>query len=147
MIRIGPLAVVLLAAACGARIGPVPLAAGQPCEYCRMTIENPTLAAQVVASAEEPRFFDDIGCMAAWLEGQKTRPEGQMAFVADHRTKEWVPVEQALFTRAPRVATPMDSHLIAHRSEASRDADSDAAGGQPVSFGHVLSGRLAGGAR
>ncbi len=133
--------------ACGGTrvVDPVPLAGGEACEYCRMTVEDPTLAAQVVGPGEEPRYFDDIGCVAAFLKEQRTRPVGQVVYVADHRTKQWVRADEAVFTRVERLSTPMDSHLVAHSDVQSRDADPDARGGSPVPAREIVGADARGG--
>src|SRR5512140_3034518 len=59
------------------------------CAWCRMGASDARFAAQLVAPSEEPRFFDDIGCLAAFLAA-KPAPKGSLAFAADHRTKAWV---------------------------------------------------------
>ena len=60
----------LALAGCGS--GPLPPATldarGDTCGYCRMAVSPAGVAAQVVAPGEEPRFFDDIGCLASFLE-------------------------------------------------------------------------------
>jgi copper chaperone NosL len=101
-----------------------------------MTVSNPRLAAQLVGPGEEPRFFDDIGCLAGALR-REPRPD-LTAFVADHRTGAWVPARSAVYTRVERLETPMASHLIAHADEASRRADPDAANGVPVTYADVF---------
>ena len=137
--RFWPALLALAVAGCGgSRIAPAALAAGEACAYCRMTISDRHLAAQLVAPGEEPKFFDDIGCLAGFVKERQDGPAGEVAFVADHRTGEWVSADSAVFTRAEAVATPMASHLIAHRDAASRDADRDAAHGTPVSVRDVL---------
>lgn len=130
--------VAVLASACGgARVQPAALEA-VPCAHCWMTVSDPTLAAQIAAPGEEPRFFDDIGCLAAYLKAHPSQSEGAVAFVADHRTREWVPASEAVFTRVPAIETPMSSNLVAHASAASRDQDRDVADGQAVSVAEVL---------
>ena len=113
------------------------------CATCRMVVSDQKFAAQVVAPGAEPAFFDDIGCLATYLDGTQL-PEGALAFVADHRTAEWVRADAAVFTRVASLDTPMGSHIVAHASEASRDADQLAQGGEPMGRGDV-SRRLAGG--
>jgi copper chaperone NosL len=103
-----------------------------------MAVSDPRFAAQLVASGEEPRFFDDLGCLRDWLRAHPDRPRGARAFVADHRTKAWVPAAAALYTRVPGLETPMSSHLVAHESPASRDADADAAAGRPLTAAEVF---------
>lgn len=103
----------------------------ESCGWCRMAISEARFAAQIAAPSEEPKFFDDIGCLANYLTGSKAQPRGAVAYVADHRTKAWVRADVALYTLVPSLVTPMGSHLIAHAGAASRDADPDAHGGTP----------------
>ena len=104
--------------------GPATLGVGrQPCDHCRMTVSDPRFAAQLVAPGEDPRFFDDVGCLAAFLRDPEGVPPGAVAYVADHRTSDWVRAATAVYTRVDTLATPMSSHLIAHADAASRDAD------------------------
>ena len=126
------LLLIVLVAACAS--GPPPPAAldtkNESCAWCRMAISEARFAGQRVAAAEEPLFFDDIGCLAHFLAG-KARPAGTVTYVADHRTRTWVRADAALYTEVTSLATPMGSHLIAHADTASRDADPDAKGGTP----------------
>jgi len=102
------------------------------CASCRMAVSDARFAAQLAAPGEEPRFFDDIGCLARYLAKKPTLARGVVAFVADHRTREWVRASRAVFTRRDSLETPMASHLVAHAGTPSRDADPAAAGGTPV---------------
>lgn len=103
----------------------------ESCAWCRMAVSDARFAGQIVAPSEEPRFFDDVGCLGHFAAGEKTRRAGAVAYVADHRTRTWVRADAALYTEVPSHATPMGSHLIAHADAASRDADPDAKGGTP----------------
>jgi copper chaperone NosL len=129
----------VLAAGCGTGAPrPAPLdTRNEQCAHCRMAVSDARFAAQLVAPGELPRFFDDIGCLADFLKGSRA-PAGSAAFVADHRTKAWLPAERAVYTRVPGLQTPMGSHVIAHADAASRDADPDAATGAPVAVGDLL---------
>jgi copper chaperone NosL len=97
-----------------------------------MAVSNARFAAQIVAPGEEPLFFDDLGCLAAYLSSQAQRAPRAAAYVADHRTGDWVPAASAVFTKVPVLDTPMGSHVVAHASAASRDADPDARGGSAL---------------
>jgi copper chaperone NosL len=103
-----------------------------------MSISQAGFAGQIVAPSEEPRFFDDIGCLARYVKESQTLPEGAVAFVADHRTREWVRADAAHYTLVASLATPMGSHLVAHRDAASRDADPEARAGAPRSSVEVF---------
>lgn len=108
------------------------------CAHCRMAVSDARFAAQLAAPGEEPRFFDDLGCLRDWLRAQPRLPRGAAAFVADHRTREWVRAAAAAYTRNPGLQTPMSSHLLAHAGAASRDADPAAAGGTPVAAAELF---------
>ena len=101
---------------------PADVQAGTTCAQCRMTVVDRKLAAQLVAPGEEPRVFDDLGCLAAYVVAHPL-PDGTSMFVADHATGAWVAAGDAVYSRDPAIATPMNSHLVAHRDEASRAAD------------------------
>ncbi len=134
------LVLAVLLAACSK--GPTPPA--QPdtrndaCGWCRMAVTDLRFAAQLVAPGEEPRFFDDIGCLAAFLKGGGAPVRGQVAYVADHRTKAWIRASSALYTKVPGLLTPMNSFLVAHADAASRSADDSARAGAPVTVADVF---------
>ena len=102
---------------------PATLSAGNDaCSHCRMVVSDLHFAAQLVAPGEEPRFFDDIGCLASYLETNPAPLEAAL-YVADHQTGEWVNARFAIYTRVDSLQTPMGSHLVAHSDERSRKAD------------------------
>lgn len=112
---------------------PAPLdTANESCRHCRMMVSDARFAAQLVASSEEPLFFDDIGCLRDFLRENPERSAGFTAYVADHRSRAWVLKDHAVYTRVESLSTPMNSHLIAHIDKVSRTADPDAAGGAPL---------------
>jgi len=108
------------------------------CGWCRMAVSDLRFAAQLVAPNEEPRFFDDIGCLATFLTAGGAPAKGQLAYVADHRTKQWVRASTALYTKVPGLLTPMNSFLVAHADAASRAADDAAKGGTPMTVIQVF---------
>jgi copper chaperone NosL len=105
-----------------------------------MVVSDQRFASQLVAPAEEPAFFDDMGCLANYLTRTPQLPPGAVVYVADHRTKAWVAADRAVYTRVDALSAPMGSHVIAHASAASRDADVEAAGGTAVDPRDVFPG-------
>jgi copper chaperone NosL len=103
-----------------------------------MVVSDARFAGQLAAPGEEPRFFDDLGCLRDHLRGNPRLPPGTVAFVADHRTRQWVRASQALFTRLESLPTPMASHLVAHLDPASRAGDPATAGGTPVTVAELF---------
>lgn len=134
------LALTILLAACskGAPLPAQPDTRNDACSWCRMAVSDLRFAAQLVAPNEEPRFFDDIGCLATFLKAGGAPAKGQIAFVADHRTKQWVRASTALYTKVPGLLTPMNSFLIAHADAVSRDADDSAKGGTAMAVAEVF---------
>ncbi|ACG72696.1 conserved hypothetical protein [Anaeromyxobacter sp. K] len=138
------LAALVVAAACAAgcqRGTPAPARLdprNDACAHCRMMVSDPPFAAQLVAPGEEPRFFDDLGCLRDYLREHPRLPRGAVAYVADHRTSAWVRAEAATVSRVPGLRTPMGSELIAHADAASRDADPAARGAVPVPAAELL---------
>lgn len=140
------LAIVLSAvlAGCSGTLRPVAIEKGTPCAFCRMTVSDLHVAAEVVAPGEEPRFYDDIGCLANDLRQRSAPAEGR-AFVADFATGTLLPAESAVYTRVESVPTPMSSHLVAHATVGARDGDARIRGGIPISGADVFGATLPGG--
>jgi copper chaperone NosL len=114
------------------------------CAFCRMPVSNPKLAGQLASPGEEPKFFDDIGCLRDYVAGNPKLPARAAAYVADHETGRWLPASAASYERCPGVETPMGSHLVAHA------AGSNAGTGcEPRTFADVFgaAGPPSGGAR
>ena len=92
----------LVAAACRAG-GIAPPAVWEPglhaCSFCRMTVVDRRFASQLVVPYEEPRFFDDMGCLSNYLSRQAALPAAAVVYVADHRTGAWIPAHAAVYTR------------------------------------------------
>ena len=148
-VRAAAILVLLTVVACGRDLQPAPLdTRNEQCASCRMAVSTAVFASQLVAPGENPRFFDDLGCLADFLRAGKAA-RGAVAFAADHRTKAWVRADRAVYTRVPGLETPMGSHVIAHADAASRDQDADARAGSPVALSELfgLAGPPAGGAR
>lgn len=128
----------VMAACTSGPVHPVPIdTRNDMCAYCRMIVSDPRVAAQIVASGEEARIFDDIGCLHDYLARHQMTHDA-VVFVADHRTGEWVPARDAVYTISTGRRTPMASGIVAHGSRASRDADPAAAGSVDVPVRVVL---------
>ena len=135
------IAVVLAMSACASGAPePVTIDLGNDvCAHCRMVISSPATAAQLLAPGEEPRLFDDLGCLRSDLQGAPP-PHGTVVVVADHLSGDWVKVEDAVLTEVPGLPTPMGSGLIAHRTPADRDRDPAARGGHAYQASALLAG-------
>lgn len=121
-----------LAPACVQGSGPVAITLSRDaCASCRMVFASTSTAAQIVRAGDEPLLFDDFDCLRAYLGDHALDPETAV-YVMEHRTAEWIDGRHATFTRAKAVATPMESGILSHRDQASRDADGAARGGLTI---------------
>lgn len=103
-----------------------------------MVVSEPRFAAQVAAPGEEPRFYDDLRCLRDGLR-QAPPARGAVVFVADVRTGAWAEATHAVFARVPAMATPMASHWVAWKDDASRLSDPEGRGAE-VLPGSVIFG-------
>lgn len=113
------------------------------CQTCRMTVVDRGFASQIVTALDEPRFFDDMGCLSTFLTRTPAIP-GAAVYVADRRTGTWVPAAEALFVRVDTLTAPMGSHIVAYASEASRAGDPAAAAGTAVDRTAVIPAQWSG---
>lgn len=121
-----------LASACAQGSEPVTITRSRDaCASCRMVFASTATAAQIVRAGDEPLLFDDFDCLRAYLADHALDPHASV-YVTEHRTAEWIDARHAIFTRSKFVATPMESGILAHRDEASRDSDAAARGGVTI---------------
>jgi copper chaperone NosL len=130
----------LAVAACGdGTLAPVTVdTRNDACAHCRMTVSDLRFAAQVVAPGEEPRVFDDLGCLRAYLAATPQPGSGSVAFVASYGTKAWVRAGDALYLQRETLETPMGSGIVAFEDVAGRDAEAAARGGRRMTAGEVF---------
>jgi copper chaperone NosL len=145
---LGSLLVAAAAACAGRAVAPARLdTAHDACAYCRMIVSDRRFASQIVAPLEEPRFFDDLGCLANYLREAGDQPPRTAVYVADHSSGKWVLAGHAVFTEVRTLTAPMGSHVVAHESAEARAGDPAARSGRPTTLGDVLPGRLPGAPR
>jgi len=117
------------------------------CSRCRMAVSDQRFAAQIVSPGEEPRFFDDIGCLRAYLEARPRLEDRSAVFVASYASQAWVPARTAVYVRHESIQTPMGSHYVAFGTGPERDGSPDARGGMKLSAAELFAGYLPGGPR
>ena len=111
----------LLTASCSAR------AAGHPeivvdhtvCSHCGMLVSEPAYAAAYHAPGQEPRVFDDIGCMLEAIRHETASPI--TVWFQDAGGGGWLSADQAIFVDAPRIQTPMHGGVVAYGDAAAAE--------------------------
>jgi copper chaperone NosL len=88
-----------------------------------MLISNLNDAAQMVTPGEEPRFYDDRGCLA---KEAASLPSGARLFVQLDGAAGWIEARDAFFAFPSGARTPMGYGVTAFRTEAeASSADHD----------------------
>lgn len=102
--------------ACGRSAEPVPppIAFDEDvCDWCRMTIDDPRLAAAFVPGSGRPLRFGEPGCLLSWLAAEEAT--AGVAFVAVREDGGWLRADSARYGRG-LVRTPMGFDLAAWRA-------------------------------
>jgi copper chaperone NosL len=76
----------------------------QPCEHCRMLLSHKPSAGQLVRDGQR-YYFDDLGCMARWLDEQRVTVRAWV-----RQGDQWVDAEQARYR--DDASTPMDYGFV-----------------------------------
>jgi len=97
------LLLVFALAACDKSVAPVdPFWGKQACDSCRMLVSEPMYAAQLLDEQGHRHYFDDIGCLDAFLvDHPETKPRGLWVRLGTR----WVEAESARY--ASGAASPM----------------------------------------
>ena len=87
-----------------ASAGPLePVWGKQACASCAMLVSDPHFAAQVLTSAGDHLYFDDIGCMASYLGRPKNKASRAWVRASGG---QWLETELSHFSNGAK--TPMD---------------------------------------
>ena len=81
-----------------------------------MAISEKRYAAELIDSEGEVFKFDDIGCMANFIKGQKTASQVGALYVMDFDDGEWIKADSAYYVRSSQLATPMNGGIIAFKN-------------------------------
>ncbi|HET7544403.1 MAG TPA: hypothetical protein VFK05_31245 [Polyangiaceae bacterium] len=83
----------------------------QACESCRMLVSDPRFAAQLLDERGQRFYFDDVGCLDAYLvDHPQTKPRGLWVRLGTR----WVPAEAAHY--AAGAASPMAYGFVAQEA-------------------------------
>lgn len=112
------LAFALLATTCSAKAsGPPEIAVDQTdCSHCRMLVSELVYAAAYQTQGQEPRLFDDIGCMIEALRSEAAFPSN--VWVQDAAGGGWLDANAATFVASPDIRTPMSGGTLAYADAA-----------------------------
>jgi hypothetical protein len=86
-----------------------PIWGKQPCEECAMLLSEPRHGAQLVTADHERLYFDDLGCMVAWMRANPQPPLQTWVRAADDG--QWLTAGKAGYRQGEH--TPMGYGFVA----------------------------------
>jgi copper chaperone NosL len=110
------------------------------CDRCRMTISDPSFAAQLVTRTGKVYRFDDPGCLVVFVASARVpAAQIQSIWVNDHEHPDTIVlVADAVFVVSDRIRAPMNGGTAAFQSMASATALQSEVGGRIESWRQVL---------
>lgn len=99
------------------RLEPVALAPEDMCSFCRMAISEKRYAAQLLDNQGQVFKFDDIGCMANFMQRNNIDGTTVARFVMDFDERIWIKAEDAYYVHSSEVTTPMNGSVIAFTTQ------------------------------
>jgi len=108
------------------------------CAQCQMSVKDSGFAAQAIADDGRVYWFDDVGCLFAYLAGD-TSIKIAARYVQDEQTRKWQALEKAFFVQSKEVATPMGYgiHAFASKAAAAGFAKSRRDGAKVLALGDL----------
>ena len=120
----------LLSTACSAKaVGPPQIVVDRTaCSHCSMFVSEPIYAAAYQAGGNDPRVFDDIGCMLDALRRETASPI--VIWLQDAGGAGWIAADQASVVASAQLRTPMNGGLLAYADAAAAEQAAAANGGR-----------------
>jgi len=119
-------------------VEPVALEPEDMCAYCKMAISEKRYAAELIDSEGQAIKFDDIGCMANFVNGQKNPTKTVAHFVIDFDERQWIKADNAYYLRSSELSTPMNGGIIAFKNQSKAEEASAKYHGKLLSFKDIL---------
>jgi copper chaperone NosL len=98
-------------------VEPVAIDADDMCSFCSMSISEKRYAAELIDNDGKIFKFDDLGCLAHFIEKKKNPAPIQATFVMDFERREWISAEQAFYVRSAEFQTPMYGGIVAFKDQ------------------------------
>ena len=136
--NIATASLLLMLVACAT--GPQPIKYGtDQCEYCKMTIMDKRFAGEIATTKGKAYKFDDVRCVVDFLNAGTVKQdniEGTYLTTYDG-ANEFVRVEEAHFTKAENLRSPMGGNIAAFKDAAARDKVMNEMKGRTITWGEI----------
>jgi copper chaperone NosL len=110
-----------------------------------MLISSAATGGEIVSAGSDPRFYDDIGCVAADSATPGSAGDGTRTYVRVSGRDEWIEAGRAHYAQPAEAQTPMGSGVMAFATaDEARAADR---AGRALTWHNVVNGDSPQGAR
>jgi copper chaperone NosL len=116
----------------------VAIEANDTCSFCKMAISEKRYASEFIDSDGEALKFDDIGCMANFINQKRTSALIDATFVMDYEAREWIKAENAFYVRSSEFQTPMNGGIVAFKDQSKAREAVSKYYGTALSFSEVV---------
>lgn len=111
------------------------------CASCRMSVDNLSLASELILADGDVKKFDELGCMVNYVKASRLQREKVKAlFVHDFWTRKWLPLEAATLVKS-RFRTPMGHGILAFDSLDGAKRLDPKHGGKPIHWEELVRGK------
>jgi copper chaperone NosL len=96
---------------------PVDVAQNDVCFRCKAPIIEKQYAAEFATKDRFVRKFDDLVCMADYVQNKMRKENIGAFYVVDYPTKTWLPAEQAAYVKSEQFKTPQNGGILAFKDK------------------------------
>jgi copper chaperone NosL len=127
----------------GCDTGPQPIEYGKDaCSNCKMILADKHYGTQFISGKGKIFKFDDVNCMIEFMavEPAKSDTAGKAFIVDFNRANEFLPVQNTVFLKHPKLRSPMGSHIAGFASADAATSVKEGLGGngQSLTWADVL---------
>jgi copper chaperone NosL len=119
---------------------PAPFAFGKDtCEDCKMTIIEPRFGAEIITKKGRVFKFDDVHCLANYLQKNKINKAdiGQTLFIDYDKENNFIESSAAFFVTSPQLKSPMNSNSAAFATKDAADKKAVENGGSVSNWSNL----------
>ena len=87
------------------------------CELCKMGIEDPKFATELITEKGRIYKFDDLNCMQSYATENAEQVGQAKLFVPDFLTNELFPLEKATLITGGAIKSPMNGNVAAFKDK------------------------------
>ena len=117
---------------------PVEIVESDTCFRCKAPIAEKQYAAELATKDGFVRKFDDIACMADYVQTKMKKENIGAYYVVDYGTKAWLPADQASYVKSEQFKTPQNGGILVFKDKAQAEKLAAQYQAQVLTFGEIV---------